>query len=98
MAFASLYLPRVWLGSKISTRFLPATAKPIAAHVKLTENCQAKCISCDYWKSRWEDHINTERAVELIKEIATLGIRSLRFTGAEPLLRRDFFQVLQKAD
>ncbi len=98
MAFASLYLPRVWLGSKVSTRFLPSTAKPIAAHVKLTENCQAKCISCDYWKSRWEDHINTERAVELINEIGALGIRSLRFTGGEPLLRRDFFQVLQKAD
>jgi MoaA/NifB/PqqE/SkfB family radical SAM enzyme len=98
MSLSALYLPRVWLGSKVSTKLLPSTARPLAAHVKLTENCQAKCISCDYWKSRWEDAISTTRAVELINEIGEIGIRSLRFTGGEPLLRTDFFQIMEKAD
>jgi MoaA/NifB/PqqE/SkfB family radical SAM enzyme len=98
MSLSALYLPRVWLGSKVSTKLLPSTARPLAAHVKLTENCQAKCISCDYWKSRWEDAISTARAVALINEIGEVGIRSLRFTGGEPLLRTDFFQIMQKAD
>lgn len=98
MSFPSLYLPRVWLGSKVSARLLPSTARPLAAHVKLTENCQAKCISCNYWKSRWQDGIATDRAVELLNEIGTLGIRSLRFTGGEPLLRKDFFDILKKAN
>lgn len=92
------YLPRVWLGSQISTKFLPSSIRPLSAHVKLTENCQAKCISCNYWQTRWDDSISTSRAVELINEIAGAGIRSLRFTGGEPLLRRDFFEILQKAD
>ncbi len=98
MSFSPLYLPRVWLGSQVSTKFLPSTIRPLAAHVKLTENCQAKCISCDYWKSRWQDGINTGRAVELLNEIGAAGIRSLRFTGGEPLLRRDLFQVMKQAD
>lgn len=31
-------------------------------------------------------------------EVAGAGIHSLRFTGGEPLLRRDFFEILQQAD
>ncbi|HZS53036.1 MAG TPA: radical SAM protein [Bryobacteraceae bacterium] len=91
------YLPRVWLGSQISTTLLPPKIRPLAAHLKLTENCQAKCITCDYWKTRWQDAISTERAIELINEIGDLGIGSIRFTGGEPLLRKDFFRILEQA-
>lgn len=92
------YLPRVWLGSRVSPNLLPSTIRPLSAHIKLTENCQAGCISCDYWKSRWQDRINTDRAVGLLNEIAAAGIKTLRLTGGEPLLRRDLFEILQKAD
>ena len=98
MSLSAFYLPRVWLGGQLSTDLLPSTIRPLAAHVKLTENCQAKCISCDYWKSRWHDGISTDRAVELVNEIGAAGIRSLRFSGGEPLLRKDFFEVMKKAN
>jgi MoaA/NifB/PqqE/SkfB family radical SAM enzyme len=98
MSLAALYLPKVWAGSQLSPKFLPSTIRPLSAHVKLTENCQAKCISCDYWKTRWDDSLNTDRAIDLVNQIADLGIRALRFTGGEPLLRRDFFEVLQKSN
>ena len=92
------YLSRVWMGANISPRLLPATIRPLSAHIKLTENCQAKCISCDYWKTRWQDAIDTNAAIDLLNQISALGIRSLRFTGGEPLLRKDFFSVLNAAD
>jgi MoaA/NifB/PqqE/SkfB family radical SAM enzyme len=95
---SAVYLPRVWAGSQISPKFLPSAIHPLAAHIKLTENCQAKCISCDYWKTRWQDGVTTDRAVALLNECRDAGIGTLRFTGGEPLLRRDFFQILQKAD
>lgn len=91
------YLTRVWLGTQISSKFLPPVAHPLSAHVKLTENCQAKCISCDYWKTRWQDAIDTERAIDLLNQICDLGIPSLRFTGGEPLLRRDMFRILNQS-
>ena len=75
------------MGSNISAKLLPSRVRPLAAHVKLTENCQAKCISCDYWQTRWQDGIDTNRAVDLLNEIGAAGIRSLRFTGGEPLLQ-----------
>jgi MoaA/NifB/PqqE/SkfB family radical SAM enzyme len=65
--------------------------------VKLTENCQARCISCDYWKTHWKDGIDTDRAIALVNEIDELGIRSLRFTGGEPLIRKDFFAILKRS-
>jgi MoaA/NifB/PqqE/SkfB family radical SAM enzyme len=93
-----IYLSQVWAGSQISQKFLPSKIRPLAAHVKFTENCQAKCISCDYWKSRWEDGMDTARAIHLVNEIGDAGIRNLRFTGGEPFLRRDFFEILKKSN
>ncbi|MDE3108316.1 MAG: radical SAM protein [Acidobacteriota bacterium] len=98
MFYPASYLSRVWLGSKVSPKFLPQVARPLAAHIKLTENCQARCISCDYWKSRWQDAISTDRAISLLDEIHASGITGLRFTGGEPLLRRDFFEIMRRAD
>jgi hypothetical protein len=62
MLSEGVYLSQVWAGSQISQKFLPSKIRPLTAHVKFTENCQAKCISCDYWKSRWEDGMDTARA------------------------------------
>jgi MoaA/NifB/PqqE/SkfB family radical SAM enzyme len=92
------YLARVWMGSQFSANLLPAQVRPLSASLKLTENCQAKCVTCNYWQSRWEDGLNTEKAVDVINRLGNFGIRYLRFTGGEPLLRRDLFQIMQKAD
>ncbi len=92
------YLTRVWLGSQFSLRLLPARVQPLAASLKLTENCQAKCVTCNYWQTRWDDGLDTEKAIATINRLGKSGIRYLRFTGGEPLLRRDLFQIVQKAD
>jgi sulfatase maturation enzyme AslB (radical SAM superfamily) len=92
------YLTRVWMGSQFSQSLLPARVKPLSASLKLTENCQAKCVTCNYWQTPWDDGLNTEKAVDVINRLGEFGIRYLRFTGGEPLLRRDLFQVMQKAN
>jgi MoaA/NifB/PqqE/SkfB family radical SAM enzyme len=91
------YLPRVWAGSQFVPGLLPKEIHPLSAHVKLTENCQARCVSCDYWKTHWKDEISTERAVRLVDEVAELGIGALRLTGGEPLIRKDLFDVLERS-
>ena len=91
------YLPRLWVGSQFAPSFLPKEIHPLSLHLKLTENCQARCVSCDYWKTRWKDEITTERAVRLIDEVVDLGIGTLRLTGGEPLIRKDLFEVLERS-
>lgn len=97
MRLPGIYLPRVWAGSQFEESVLPKNIQPLSAHIKLTENCQARCVSCDYWKTRWTDGLNTERAIGLIDEIAELGIGTLRLTGGEPLIRKDLFEVLERS-
>jgi len=92
------YLTRVWLGSQFAPALLPARVRPLSVSLKLTENCQAKCITCNYWQTRWQDGLDTEKAVDVINRLGDFGIRYLRFTGGEPLLRRDLFQIMQKAN
>jgi MoaA/NifB/PqqE/SkfB family radical SAM enzyme len=92
------YDARLWLASNVSDRLAPRAIRPTDASIKLTENCQARCVTCDYWKTRWTDHISTEAAVALIGRLGDIGVRTLRFTGGEPLLRRDFFAVLAEID
>jgi len=77
-----------------SPAILPANIRPGFLNLNLTENCQSKCVTCDYWKTKWENHITTDRAIELLQEAKKLGIQSLRLTGGEPLLRKDLFEIL----
>jgi MoaA/NifB/PqqE/SkfB family radical SAM enzyme len=92
------YLTRVWLGSQFSLKLLPTRVRPLSASLKLTENCQAKCISCNYWQTRWQDGLDTKKAIDVINRLGDFGIRYLRFTGGEPLLRRDLFHIMQRAN
>ncbi|MGH3547443.1 MAG: radical SAM/SPASM domain-containing protein [Pseudonocardiaceae bacterium] len=92
------YDGRLWLASNVSHRLAPRTLRPRDASVKLTENCQARCVTCDYWKHRWQDRIGTDAAVALIGRLGDIGVSTIRFTGGEPLLRRDFFDILARAD
>lgn len=92
------YQARLWLASNISPRLAPRRIRPSDASIKLTENCQARCVTCDYWKHHATDHIDTDAAVRLITRLGELGVTTLRFTGGEPLLRRDFFDILDAID
>jgi MoaA/NifB/PqqE/SkfB family radical SAM enzyme len=92
------YTSQLWLASNVSRHLAPSEIRPTEASIKLTENCQARCVTCDYWKHRWPNLISRPIAVQLINRLGQLGIKTLRFTGGEPLLRRDFFDILADAD
>ncbi|GAB3170738.1 hypothetical protein GCM10027059_37710 [Myceligenerans halotolerans] len=91
------YERRLWAAANISERLAPSTIRPTDVSLKFTENCQARCVTCDYWKHRWHDAMDTDKAVSVIDQIADLGVTTLRLTGGEPLLRRDLFDVLDRA-
>jgi MoaA/NifB/PqqE/SkfB family radical SAM enzyme len=92
------YKARLWLSSNASPRFAPRSVRPTDASIKLTENCQARCMTCDYWKHSWKNAIDTDSAIHLIGRLGQIGVSNLRFTGGEPLLRKDFFEILRAVD
>lgn len=93
----AFYEQQLWAATNISSRLAPRRIRPTDASVKLTENCQARCVTCDYWKQHWTNKISTDQAIQVINQLANIGVTTLRMTGGEPLLRRDMFDVLERA-
>ena len=63
--------------------------------IELTERCNNNCIHCyinlpDNDVRAKEKELSTEEVKDILKEAASLGCLTVRFTGGEPLLREDF--------
>lgn len=65
----------------------------------LTSRCNLKCKMCTVWHSpnREEDELNIEESKKIIDQIADLKINHLIFSGGEPLLRKDIFDLIAYA-
>lgn len=74
--------------------------RPLLGHldIELTERCNNNCIHCyinlpaDDIVAR-EKELSTGELKKILKEAASLGCLSVRFTGGEPLLRDDFEEL-----
>ena len=71
-------------------------ARPIAMTFAITYKCQCNCVHCSAGKHKKADtpELNTEEAKRVIEESQKLGISILAFTGGEPLLREDIFELI----
>jgi MoaA/NifB/PqqE/SkfB family radical SAM enzyme len=78
------YLGSISLSANVSKSLAPKRITPLGANVLITENCQARC--------------STELAIRTIKRLSGAGVRYLRFTGGEPLLRKDLFNILGRTE
>lgn len=76
--------------------FLPNNIKPKLAGIHLTEKCNSRCITCTCWRESYPDEISKEKAIELLLELKELGVSMVRFSGGEPLVRQDFFEILSQ--
>ena len=41
----------------------------------------------------WKDELSTEEALKAVDVIADAGVTALAFSGGEPLIRKDFFEI-----
>lgn len=75
-------------------------AYPIAMTFAVTYDCQCRCVHCSAGKHKKPNmkELSTEEAKELIDESQKLGISILAFTGGEPLLREDIFELVSYVD
>jgi len=70
--------------------------------IELTERCNNRCIHCYINQPEKAPHLQTrESSTEAVKAIlrqaVNLGCLDVRFTGGEPLLRKDFPELYQFA-
>lgn len=64
--------------------------KVTGLRIALTPRCNLNCIYCHHeGEAKPNGEISDEMVVSVARAAANLGVRSLKFTGGEPLLRRD---------
>jgi len=65
--------------------------------LSVTDKCNLRCIycmpECGIKKMRHEDIISVEEVSEIVRAAASCGIRKVRITGGEPLVRRGIVDI-----
>jgi cyclic pyranopterin phosphate synthase len=65
--------------------------------IALTPRCNLNCVYCHHeGEAKPNGEISDEMVVSVARAAAALGIRSLKFTGGEPLLRRGLAGLIAK--
>ncbi len=65
--------------------------------IALTPRCNLKCIYCHHeGEVGPKEEIPDEMVVNVARAAAELGVRSLKFTGGEPLLRKDLAGLISQ--
>ncbi len=68
--------------------------------VSLTDNCNLRCIYCMEEKEntflKSEEMLTDDEIYKIVLESSKLGIKKIRFTGGEPLLRKGIVEIIDK--
>ena len=69
---------------------------PFAAHLDLTYRCNERCEHC-YLEHDDKGEMSFAEISTLLAELADSGVFFLNLSGGEPMLRRDFFDIVARA-
>ena len=74
------------------------TGIPLAVVWNYTDVCNLKCSHCYVdSNSLKEPELTTRERMKIVDRLADAGIVSLNFSGGEPLMREDLFEVARRA-
>lgn len=62
----------------------------------ITRACNLKCVHCynDSGNCKAEDELSTQEAKAVLRDLAGFDVPSVLFSGGEPLMRKDLFELL----
>ncbi len=85
--------------SKFGVQRPQTTVAPFLVVWDYTHCCNLRCQHCyeDSDGTFLPDELTTEEAKKIIDEFARAGVVALAFSGGEPLMRKDFFEVARYA-
>jgi MoaA/NifB/PqqE/SkfB family radical SAM enzyme len=67
--------------------------RPTFAYLTITSLCNSQCKYCGMWKNKKENEPTTEEWKRIITDVAKIGAVTLTFSGGEPFLRSDLFEL-----
>jgi mycofactocin radical SAM maturase len=86
------------VAESLRDRFERGLAAPICLTWELTYACNLACTHCLSSSGRRDPReLSTEEAIALIDEVADMQIFYVNIGGGEPMIRRDFFDLVEHA-
>ena len=67
------------------------------AEIRLTENCNSRCNTCNAWKHRSTNELTLLEFRNFFDQLRGLGVSKVTFSGGEALLRSDATAIIRKA-
>jgi MoaA/NifB/PqqE/SkfB family radical SAM enzyme len=77
---------------KLNERTHRTWALPILVYSP-TSRCNSRCVSCDYWRTDGATDLTREEVAVLCSDLPGLRTKLVIFTGGEPLVREDVFEL-----
>lgn len=72
--------------------------KPNLAEVRVTEGCNSRCITCEAWKNSRVGELTTLEMFDALKQLRKIGVKVVRLSGGEPLIRSDFSEIVKQCN
>jgi AdoMet-dependent heme synthase len=69
---------------------------PISVHLDVTYRCNERCVHC-YLDHDDHGEMTTEEIADVLAQLAEAGVFFLTLSGGEVLMRRDFFEIVERA-
>ncbi len=73
-----------------------ALGVPLSVHLDVTYRCNERCEHC-YLEHDGAGEMSTADIFRLLEQLAAAGVFFLTISGGEPLVRRDCFDILERA-
>lgn len=84
------------LPANLAVKYNELTNRTLALPILIfypTARCNSRCISCDWWQSDGKSDLSFEEIRAMVKQLPPLGVRMVVFSGGEPLLRKDVYEI-----
>ena len=69
---------------------------PLSAHLDITYRCNERCVHC-YLDHDDHGEMTTAEIFDVLTQLADAGVFFLVLSGGEVLMRRDFFEIVERA-
>jgi len=81
-------------------RYPQPTGAPVTIVWNFTNRCNLNCLHChqDSSPTPSDSELTTSQAFKVIDNMSDAGVAILTFSGGEPLLRKDLYDAIERAD
>jgi len=83
----------------LSINFTKKLGIPLSSYLEITTHCNFRCVHCYLCPSlpKSKKEMTISEVLSVIDQLADLGVLYLHITGGEPLLRPDFWKIIEHA-